>query len=113
LQKPRKVKLARQLRRNQSEAEEKLWINLWKRNLNGVKFRRQQPIGKYIVDFICFEKKLIIEIDGGQHNESPKIQTDLQRTIWLESEGYHVLRFWNNDVLENLDGVLIKIKESL
>jgi very-short-patch-repair endonuclease len=113
LRKPGKVQLARQLRCNQSEAEGKLWINLWKRNLNGVKFRRQQPIGKYIVDFISFEKKLIIEIDGGQHNEAPVIQQDLQRTTWLESEGYRVLRFWNNDVLENLDGVLEKIKELL
>jgi very-short-patch-repair endonuclease len=108
LLKPERVKLARYLRRNQSEAEEKLWLSLWKRNLDGVKFRRQQPIGKYIVDFICLEKKLIIEIDGGQHNQSPIIQTDLQRTKWLESKGYRVIRFWNNDVLTNMDGVLIK-----
>jgi very-short-patch-repair endonuclease len=76
---------ARQLRRNQSDAEQKLWLYLWKRNLNNVKFRRQQPIGNFIVDFISFEKKLIIEIDGGQHNELPKIEKDSQRTIWLES----------------------------
>jgi very-short-patch-repair endonuclease len=88
-------------------------MNFWKNNLNGVKFRRQQPIGKYIVDFVCLDKKLIIEIDGGQHNESPVIEKDLQRTIWLEKEGYRVIRFWNCDVLSNLNGVLSKIKEFL
>jgi very-short-patch-repair endonuclease len=113
MQRPRKVKYARQLRRNQSEAEEKLWLSLWKRNIDGVKFRRQQPIGNYIVDFVSFDKKLIIEIDGGQHNDPAEIEKDQQRTIWLENEGYRVIRFWNNDVLENLDGVLLKIKEIL
>jgi very-short-patch-repair endonuclease len=113
LYKSNKIRLARTLRRNQSDAEEKLWLNLWRRSLNNIKFRRQQPIGNYIVDFISFEKKLIIEIDGGQHNESPGKQKDSQRTIWLESKGYRVLRFWNNEVLENLDGVLEKIKELL
>ncbi len=107
------MKFARSLRRNESEAEEKLWMSLWKRNLNGVKFRRQQPIGNYIVDFISFEKKLIVEIDGGQHNESSMITTDANRTKWLESKGYRVVRFWNNEVLADLDGVLQKIKELL
>ncbi len=111
MRKMNKVLLARQLRRNQSEAEEKLWLNLWKNNLDGVKFRRQQPFGKYIVDFISFEKKLIIEIDGGQHYEAPILQKDSQRTKYIESQGYRVIRFSNNDVLENLYGVLIKIKE--
>ncbi|HEX7474742.1 MAG TPA: endonuclease domain-containing protein [Dehalococcoidales bacterium] len=105
--------LARGLRRRQSGAEEKLWINLRDRRLFGVKFRRQQSIGKYIVDFISFEAKLIIEVDGGQHNSSPNLEKDEIRTKWLESRGYQVLRFWNNDVLENLDGVLIRIKENL
>jgi very-short-patch-repair endonuclease len=113
LHKSNKTQLAKQLRRNQSEAEEKLWLNLWKRNLNNVKFRRQQPIGSYIGDFVSFEKRVIIEIDGGQHNESPGKEKDLKRTIWLESKGYRVIRFWNNEVLENLEGVLIKIKELL
>jgi very-short-patch-repair endonuclease len=113
LHKSNKTKLAKQLRRNQSEAEEKLWLNLWKRNLNNVKFRRQHPIGSYIVDFVSFEKRVIIEIDGGQHNESPEKEKDLKRTIWLESKGYRVIRFWDDEVLENLEGVLIKIKELL
>jgi very-short-patch-repair endonuclease len=81
--------------------------------MEGVKFRRQQYIGNYFVDFISFDEKLIIEIDGGQHNESPTIEKDAQRTMWLESEGFHVLRFWNNEVLLNLNGVLLKIQEVL
>ena len=81
--------------------------------MEGVKFRRQQYIGNYFVDFISFDEKLIIEIDGGQHNESPTIEKDAQRTMWLEIEGFHVLRFWNNEVLLNLNGVLLKIQEVL
>jgi len=69
----------------------------------GVKFRRQQPIGKYIVDFVCFEKKLVIEIDGGEHLQSSR---DEIRDEWLQKNGYKVLRFWNNDVLKNTDGVI-------
>ena len=69
----------------------------------GVKFRRQQPIGKYIVDFVCFEKKLAIEIDGGEHLQSSR---DEIRDEWLQKNGYKVLRFWNNDVLKNTDGVI-------
>ena len=83
------------------------------RQLNGVKFRRQQPIGRYIVDFISFERKLIIEIDGGQHNDSEIIERDKERTSYLENEGFHVVRFWNIDVMRNIEGVLTKIMESL
>jgi very-short-patch-repair endonuclease len=107
------AKLARVLRRNQTDAEKNLWSRLRNSRLDGAKFRRQQPIGNYIVDFISFEKKLIVEVDGGQHNDSPKRADDIQRTIYLESRGYRVIRFWNSDVLENIDGVLSRIEESL
>jgi len=88
-----------------------LWARLRNMQLEGVKFRRQQPLGSYIVDFISFDKKLIIEIDGGQHNELPTRENDEQRTMWLDGEGFHIIRFWNNDVLLNIDGVLSKIRE--
>jgi very-short-patch-repair endonuclease len=81
------------------------------KQLTGVKFRRQQPLGKYIVDFVSFEKKLIVEIDGGQHNENQTAGQDEVRTAWLNSQGFRVVRFWNNEVIENLKGVLIKIPE--
>jgi len=110
---PKPVNLVRRLRRRQSDAEEKLWLNLRNRQLNGLKFRRQQSLGKYIVDFISFDVKLIIEVDGGQHNETVTTEKDEQRTKWLEGKGYQVIRFWNNDVLENVEGVLTKIKEIL
>ena len=94
---------ARRLRSNPTDAERKLWRILRLRQLNGVKFRRQQPLGSYIVDFVSFEAKLIVEVDGGQHAEDKKY--DLQRTEWLGSEAFRVMRFWNNEVLENLDDV--------
>ena len=81
--------------------------------MDGFRFRRQVPIGKFIVDFACLDAKLIIEIDGGQHNEPSHKQKDAERTGWLESEGYQVLRFWNNEVFENLDGVLQTIRRQL
>jgi len=76
-------------------------------------FRRQQPIGPYIVDFASFERKLIVEIDGGQHNEKEAREKDEERTAWLEQRGYRVLRFWNNDVLMNTAGVLERIRKAL
>jgi len=88
-------------------------MNLRNRQLGGLKFRRQQSLGDYIVDFVSFDVKLIIEVDGGQHNELVTTEKDEQRTKWLEGKGYQVIRFWNNDVLDNVDGVLIKIKEIL
>ncbi len=78
-----------------------------------MKFRRQQPIGAYIVDFVTFEKKLIIEIDGGQHNEPEIREIDGNRETWFKERGYQVLRFWNNEVLTNSDGVLDRIREAL
>jgi very-short-patch-repair endonuclease len=83
-------------------AERKLWGALRSSRLQGAKFRRQQPIGPFIADFVCQRYRLIVEADGGQHAESI---TDDRRTAFLESKGYRVLRFWNNDILTNLDGV--------
>ena len=93
---------ARQLRRNMSDAEQKLWQCLRCRQLAGCRFRRQHPVGPYIVDFACLERHLLIEVDGGQHNES---RTDARRDVLLRNKGFAILRFWNNDVLENLEGV--------
>jgi very-short-patch-repair endonuclease len=90
---------AKGLRKNLTDAEQKLWQHLRNRQLEGYKFRRQQLIGKYIVDFVCFEKKLVVELDGGQHLDSERIEYDSNRTRWLESRGYRVLRFWNHEVL--------------
>lgn len=88
-------------------------MKLRNRQLEGVKFRRQQPIGPYIVDFASFEKKLVIEIDGGQHSEEKVKKRDTERTAWLKERGYRILRFWNNEVLTNLEGVLKRIREAL
>lgn len=105
--KNRLTQLARELRKEATDAERLLWYYLRARRFNNLKFRRQQPIGDYIVDFICFEKKLIIEVDGGQHAENE--ERDLERTTWLKQKGYNVIRFWNNDVLHNCRGVLEEI----
>ena len=104
-----KTILSRKLRKNLTEAEKYLWYVLRAENL-GCKFRRQEPIGNYIVDFVCYPKKLIIELDGGQHYENAD---DKQRDEWLKAEGFTVLRFWNNEVLENREGVVLKIMEHL
>ena len=113
MQKPNLVKKAKQLRHNETEAEQIIWSWLRTKKLNGIKFRRQQPIENYIVDFVSFERKLVIEIDGGQHNIEENKVNDGTRTNWLESRGYRVLRFWNNDVTSNLDGVIARIQEAL
>ena len=99
---------ARRLRRGQTNAESKLWRCLRNRQLDGAKFRRQTPIGRYVVDFFCEEESLIVELDGGQH--AIEIEADQARTYWLETHGYRVIRFWNNEVLENLEGVLERIR---
>ena len=105
--------LARGLRKRQTDAERALWNKLRSKQIEGVKFRRQQPIGPYIVDFVSLERKLIIEIDGGQHNERKVREKDQEREEWLKEKGYQILRFWNNDVLTNIEGVLERIKENL
>ncbi|MEK6749841.1 MAG: endonuclease domain-containing protein [Pseudomonadota bacterium] len=98
------------LRQNMTDAECVLWRYLRAKRLNGVKFRRQQPIGRYIVDFIHFESRLIVEVDGGQHNASCK---DEARDAWLTAQGFKVLRFWNHDVLNNIGSVLRQIDVEL
>lgn len=100
---------ARHLRKNQTEAEMLLWKKLRNKRLNNFRFRRQQRIGPYIVDFICFSKRLIIEVDGGQHASLEGKRQDKLRSEWLEKEGYRIIRFWDNEVLKETDTVLAKI----
>jgi len=104
---------ARELRSNMTPQEYKLWQYLRKRSINNYRFRRQFPIKNYIVDFICREKKLIIEIDGSQHNEEKNIQYDSERTLFFEEHGYKVLRFWNKDIDNNIEGVYEEIMKYL
>ena len=98
------MELGKELRRNMTPSERQLWKVLSGKKL-GYKFRRQQAIGGYIVDFVCMEKKLVIELDGGQHAEC-KAGHDQQRTGFLKQNGYTVLRFWNNEIAESLEGVV-------
>ena len=98
---------ARSLRRNQTDAERKLWYALRARHLVGLKFKRQVSIGRFFADFLCFECRLIVELDGTQHAEQGEY--DNARTHWLESQGYRVQRFWNFDVLTNTDAVVDEI----
>jgi len=100
--------LSRSLRTNQTDVERLLWERLRNRRLIGTKFRRQQTIGPYIVDFICFEMKLIVELDGSQHAQN--VAYDTRRTALLESQGFRVMRFWDNEALSNMDGVLEYIR---
>jgi very-short-patch-repair endonuclease len=104
-----KVSRARRLRTNQTDAERILWLRLRDRRLNGLKFRRQVPIDRYVVDFFCADAHLVIELDGGQHATAD----ETNRTKILEAMGYLLLRFWNNDVLENIEGVLEEILNAL
>ncbi|MGP4667304.1 endonuclease domain-containing protein [Agrobacterium pusense] len=100
---PGKTAQARKLRRGETDAEYRLWYELKGRRLNGFKFSRQVPLGAYVADFVCREKMLIVELDGSQHIAS---MHDRQRTRWLNSHGYAVLRFWNHDVFEDLSSTL-------
>jgi very-short-patch-repair endonuclease len=102
---------ARKLRQQMSDAEGRLWYLLRRKQLEGFRFRRQQPIGSYIADFVCLKERLVIELDGGSHTETQGY--DEVRTTWLETKGYRVLRFWNNEVLGNQEGVIEKILEAL
>ena len=106
----RSTHFARKLRANQTDAESKLWYRIRNRQISGYKFVRQEPIGRYICDFVCREEMVVIEVDGGQHLESKR---DEVRDRYLAEEGFRVLRFWNNDVLSNIDGVLTVIDEEL
>ncbi len=102
---------ARELRREMTDAERLLWAHIRRRQVFGHRFRRQQPIGRYIVDFVCLEKRVIVELDGGQHMEQETY--DAERTRWLEGRGYRVLRFWNNQVFDEIEGVLKVISDAL
>lgn len=114
------VSRARQLRKNATEAEKRMWRAL-RENFRGAKFRRQVPVGPYYADFFSFSAKLVIEVDGGQHGEAQNCEAqnceaqnyDARRTVFLESQGLRVIRFWNNDVLSNIEGVITMISESL
>ena len=106
----KKVTIERRLRSTQTDAERKLWFALRDRRLGGFKFVRQEAIGPFIVDFACRERRLVVEVDGGQHAESAK---DAARDAYLARENYRVIRFWNNDVLTNREGVLYTILDSL
>ncbi|MCK4333671.1 endonuclease domain-containing protein [candidate division WOR-3 bacterium] len=110
---PEILKRCRELRSSQTPAELKLWTCLRNKQLFGFKFRRQHPIGKFIVDFYCHEAKLAIELDGGGHTEPAQAKYDNERTDSLEVEGIRILRFWNTDVLGNLEGVIETIAEAL
>ena len=101
---------ARQLRQHSTDAERTMWSALRDRRLLSYKFRRQHPIGPYVVDFACTRCQIVIELDGGQHADSPE---DAGRTAWLQSHGWRVIRFWNNDVLSNASGVTETILRAL
>ncbi len=102
---------AKSLRSNLTDAEKALWYHLRAHRFLELKFKRQKPVGQYIVDFVCIEQKLIIELDGGQHAEN--VDYDERRTKFLENAGYKVLRFWNNQVLQELESVLEAIRTEI
>ena len=108
---PEITQSARNLRRHMSGAEQRLWYLLRRRQLDGFRFRRQQPIGPFIVDFVCLKERLVVELDGGSHTETQGY--DEVRTTWLEAKDYRVLRFWNNDVMGNQESVIDRILEAL
>jgi very-short-patch-repair endonuclease len=105
------VETARRLRRDMTEAEKVLWRLLRARQLEGYKFRRPQPLGRYVVDFVCLSHRVITEVDGGQHADPTRYEDE--RTRFLQGEGFRVLRFWNNEVMENSEGVCTRILEVL
>lgn len=106
-----KYNLARTLRKNSTNTERIIWSFVRNRKFCNLKFKRQVPIGNYIVDFLCEEKKLIIELDGGQHNTPENKILDSQRSQYLESKGYKIVRFWNNEVSNNLEGIYERLLE--
>ena len=108
-----KLETAKQLRIDSTPAEKRMWEQLRNRQLEKQKFRRQVPIGPYIVDFICLERKLIIEIDGWTHSTEAEVLNDKRRTTYLESQGYKVIRFQNAEIKEGMDEVLTLISEGL
>ena len=103
--------VAKRLRLEATDAERVLWREVRAHRFAGFKFKRQEPLGLYVVDFVCYEAKLIVELDGGQHANQQ--EADAERTRWLESRGFRVVRFWNNDVLTNIAGVMHEIEKIL
>ncbi|WP_420347206.1 endonuclease domain-containing protein [Pelagibius sp.] len=103
-------KNARALRRQMTDAERTLWAALRRRQIDGLRFRRQVPLGRFIVDFACYDARLVIELDGGQH--AGRQQEDTVRMQWLEARGFRVLRFWNSEIGENLEAVLEAIRDA-
>jgi very-short-patch-repair endonuclease len=110
---PQKTTGARRLRRDATKAEKKLWYFLQRKQMGDVSFRRQHPLGRYFIDFYCPPLRLAIEVDGGQHNSARIGAQDKQRTLWLKTRGVTVLRFWNNEVLENIEGVWTEIARTV
>jgi very-short-patch-repair endonuclease len=104
------VTRARALRARMTDAERKLWYALRDRRFAGFKFRRQVPVGPFIADFVCFSERLVIEVDGGQHADSLR---DRRRDHWFKANNFRVLRFWNNEVLKNLEGVMTLLAAEL
>jgi very-short-patch-repair endonuclease len=102
---------ARRLRKDMTEAEQRLWYRIRNRQLSDHQFRKQVPLGPYIADFCCLKERLVIELDGGQHAEIT--EHELKRRAWMEANSYRVLRFWNNEVFENIEGVLETIVRAL
>lgn len=105
-EKQRLIARARELRKTSTDAEQLLWSLLRARGFFGIKFRRQHPIGRYVADFACTEHHLIVELDGGQHNDEKEKARDAARTQFLESQGWKILRFWNHEVFSTIEGVL-------
>lgn len=103
--------LARRLRKNPTDAESRLWRHLRQKQIGGYRFRRQVPLGPYVADFVCLSEKLVVEVDGGQH--AARAAHDEARSSWLADNGFRVLRFWNNDVLANTEGVCEAILRAL
>jgi len=104
---------AKRLRKNETDAEQRLWKSLRRLPVEGSHFRRQVPIGPYVADFACLAARVVVEVDGSQHGEDHAVEHDPKRTAWLESQGYTVLRFWNTEVFTNTDGVLEAIYAAL
>ena len=107
----RTLRYAKQLRQEMTDAEQRVWYHLRAHRFFGLKFRRQKPLGKFIVDFVCMERKLVVELDGGQHAEREGY--DNARSQWLLAQGYKVLRFWNDDVLRDTEVVLEAIRQAV
>jgi very-short-patch-repair endonuclease len=108
-----RISISRQLRANASHAEQKLWQALRRKQINGLRFRRQFPFGPYFADFVCLPARLVIEVDGGQHGEAKQVAHDARRTTWFQRNGFRVLRFWADQVMADLPSVLNGIEIAL